>query len=273
MEMTFEQYINNPMGIKNAVFSNREMYRELYTKKLDAILVREMGKIKYELYYSKDNYYAYLKIPSEAVANFYYDVVIEFYPTEPSAMNSRDLKDYRVKFYSNDPAFVFTFAHAMIKNKLYVTDLLPKMSKEAIKKVAVEKNPTNQIGYVKSLYFAYLTMKRYGLFNKIKYESEGSKYNKKDLLDKIEHADLKIEQRRVLDADQRQEAKEQKRKEKKEKQKTINNSRFAMKSATSNPYNSNLNTVRKTKSTFRFGSKNNVKQTNKITKTRRSRSF
>ncbi len=48
MKMTFDQYINNPMGIKNAVFSAREMYKELYTKKLNVILVREVGKVLYK---------------------------------------------------------------------------------------------------------------------------------------------------------------------------------------------------------------------------------
>ena len=36
--MTFDQYIQNAMGIKNAVISNREMYRTMYTEKLNKIL-------------------------------------------------------------------------------------------------------------------------------------------------------------------------------------------------------------------------------------------
>lgn len=264
--MTFDQYISNPMGIKNSVFSNREMYRELYTKKLDAILVREVGKIKYELFYSKDKYYIYLKIPSENIAKFYYDVVIEFYSNDSKVMNSRDLKNYYVRFYSNDPSFVYTFAHAMIKNKLFITDLLPLMSRQAIKKVAVEKNPTNQIGYVKSLYFAYLTIKRYGLFNKIKFESEGSKYNKRYLLEKIKPADLSIEERQMLGAEIREEKKREKREQKKESQKAINANRFNDDSVSD--YD-NISIVRKTKTTPRGTSKTgNIKQTRKIKKSK-----
>ena len=77
MEMTFDQYIQNPMGIANSVMSNREMYRSMYSMKLDAIMVREMGKIDYKLYKDKNSYYAYIKVPSEVVEKFYYDVVIE----------------------------------------------------------------------------------------------------------------------------------------------------------------------------------------------------
>ena len=48
--MTYDEYIQNPMGKKNAVMSNREMYRLMYTNKWNAIKLRENGFIKYELY-------------------------------------------------------------------------------------------------------------------------------------------------------------------------------------------------------------------------------
>ena len=47
--MTFDEYINNPMGIKSAVISNREMYRKMYTEKFDKVMVREVGKMDYQL--------------------------------------------------------------------------------------------------------------------------------------------------------------------------------------------------------------------------------
>lgn len=169
MEMTFDQYIQNPMGISNAVFSNRDMYRNLYEKKLSKLLVRELGHIDYKLYKSKSKYYVYIKIPSEIVEKFYYDVVIEFYEPKDKKLIDSTLKNYNVRFYSNDPSFVYTFAHAFIKNKLFISELKDVMSEEAIKKAAVEKNPSNQVGYVKSLYFAYLIMKRENIFNKKKF--------------------------------------------------------------------------------------------------------
>ncbi|MFA7156870.1 MAG: hypothetical protein WC123_04175, partial [Bacilli bacterium] len=176
MKMTYDEYIQNPMGIKNSVISNREMYRSLYVGKLDKILVREVGKVKYFLYKDKNNFYVHMKVPSEVVDRFYYDTVIQFYTDKSELVASRTLNDYYVNFYSNDPSFVFTFAHAFIKNDIFIKDLEPKMSKLAIKKNADIKNPTNQVGYVKSLYFEYLLMKQYGLFNKIQYETNASKY-------------------------------------------------------------------------------------------------
>jgi hypothetical protein len=199
---TFDEYINNPMGGKSAVFTQREMYRNMYTQKLDAILLREAGKIDYYLYKDKDTYIAHVKVPSEVVPKFYYDTVIEFSPTGVNSGLSRTLNnEYSVRFYSNDPAFVFTFAHAFIKNDLFFKDLEPKMSKLAVKNTATERNPQNQIGYVKSLYFAYLWMKRAGLFNKLKFDAEAKRYSKRAILSTIEHADKKINDRQEKEAE------------------------------------------------------------------------
>lgn len=191
MDMSFDQYIQNPMGHKNAVISNREILRTAYTDKLNKVLLRENGKIDYTIYKDSDNYYCHLKIPSEVIKDFYYDTVIQFIPSSKTSSMEPSLSKYKVKFYSNDPSFVYTFAHAFIKNNMFIKDLEPKMSKEAIRKAAVEKNPTNQVGYVKSIYFAYLYMKSKGLFNKVVYKAAG-KYDSKLLLSNIMNANEKI---------------------------------------------------------------------------------
>lgn len=190
MKMTFEDYIQNPMGKENAVISNRAMYRNLYQTKLDAIMVRESGHVEIKAYHVGKKYICYLKIPSEVVPKFYYDVLIEFTP--PKIISGADLKSYNVRFYSNDPSFVYTFAHAFIKNGLFFDDFKDKMSKKAIKNPAKEKNPFNQVGYVKSLYFAYLIMSKRGLFIKGRYTDA---YNERAVKREVMNADDKIEAR------------------------------------------------------------------------------
>ena len=190
MEMTFHDYIQNPMGRENAVISNRVMYRNLYQEKLDKILVREAGKIDIKAYHVGKRYICYLKIPSEVIDKFYYDVLIEF--RAPKKITGNDLKEYLVRFYSNDPSFVYTFTHAFVKNDLFFKDFENKMSKKAIKERGKEKNPADQVGYVKSIYFAYLIMSKRGYFSKTKYVD---KYSKSSLDREIEHADKKIKDR------------------------------------------------------------------------------
>ena len=191
MEITFNDYIQNPMGKDNAVISNRSMYARMYQTKLDKILVREAGKIDIKAFKSKSKYICYIKIPSEIVPKFYYDTVIEFNPPEGISLDG-SLKNYNVKFYSNDPSFVYTFAHAFIENDIFIKWLTDKMSKEAVKKVAVQKNPQNQVGYVKSLYFAYLIMNKRGYFSKTRYTDP---YTQESLKKEIEDADKKLQER------------------------------------------------------------------------------
>ena len=200
--MTYNDYIKNPMGKKNAVFSKRELYYGLYSDKFDKILVRENGKITYNQFVDKknDKYYIYIKIPSEVIAKFYYDVVIEFSSTNPLSKGVQNLEGYDVRFFSNDPAFVFTFAHAFITNDVFITELKPKMSKLAVKTVATEKNPKDELGYVKSLFFAYLFIKQRGLFKKISFV-DAANINFKQLIPVIMHADEKIKLRQEAQAE------------------------------------------------------------------------
>ena len=198
MKIMFDKYIDNPAG-KGTVITNRSMYKQMYKDKFSKVMVREQGKIEYKLYKDNDKFdshYIYFKIPSEVVPDFYYDVVIQFYTDNNAFKNEASLRRYYVKFYSNDPAFVYTFAHSFIKNELFIEDLKPKMAKEAVKKVAKEKNPKNDVWYVKSLFFAYLAIEKYGLFSKVKYSGMNyEKYDKKKLLSKITQAEIKIKDR------------------------------------------------------------------------------
>lgn len=202
--MTFDDYIKNPMGLKNAAMSNRSVYETLYIQKLDKILLREAGNIKYFLFKDNENYIAHMKIPSEVVPGFFYDTVIKFVPPKGILPNSLD--KYETFFYSNDPSFVFTFAHAFLKGKMFMTELSPKMSKKAISEKADIRNPKNIIGYVKSLYFAYIIMRYNKLFNKDKYTLS---YNLKTLLSNVMQADEKISKRQELGEKIRKESKDQ----------------------------------------------------------------
>lgn len=200
MEMTFRQYIDNPMGKRNAAFSQRDMYRAIYTDKYDKLFLREAGKINFALYVDEknDRYIAHIKIPSETIKNFYYDAVIMFYATDAVPKSSSSLQDYYVKFFSNDPAFVFTYLRVFLKNDLFFEDLKPKSSKLALTKDPKITNPYEVPGYCKVLYFAYLFMKSKNLFAKHMYRSYGKKYNRKAFVDTVEHTDIKIAERQRL---------------------------------------------------------------------------
>lgn len=241
MKITFNDYIQNPAGKNNAVFSQREMFRSLYASKLDKIILRENNKIDYKLYYTNNNeYYIHIKIPSEVIEKFYYDVVVKFYTDNPSLSIETNLQKYYVKFYSNDPSFVYTYAHTFMEHDLFIDELKDRMSKLAIKKAAEEKNPNNVVGYVKSLFFCYLIMKNKGLFVKTKYSMYGTKFNKSQLLKEIEPADEKIDKRRKAE-----EEKKKKNRTSKENEKPRDNKHFVPSSPQSS-IKSNMKTTKKT---------------------------
>lgn len=240
MQITFNQYIQNPMGRKNAVFTQTEVYRILYSKKLDKLIVREGGIFNYKLYTDKEDYYIHMKVPSEVIEKFYYDVVIRFYTDDPKVKERRDLDKYYVQFFSNDPAFVYTFAHAFRTNDMFIEILKDKMSKEAIKKRPKQTNPAEVVGYVKSIFFCYLIMENRSLFDKITYEVYGNKLKKKELLDNITHADIKIK-------DRQQKENEKRKDERKKKEKTKERKNQKYRNNTAHTSNT-VNTVTRTKS-------------------------
>jgi len=193
--MTLEEYIKNPMG--SSVMTNRQVYQQMYSEKWDAIKLKEDGLIKYTLYQSGEDYYVHLKIPSEVVPKFYYDTIVHFHPSKnkTSGVITKTLNDYDVQFYSNDPSFVYTFTHAFKKAGMFIKDLEYKMVTRALTDKAIEKNPKDEIGYVKSLYFAYLEIKSAGLLAKNKWEVKAKPYTKAVWDNTVEHADDKVRKR------------------------------------------------------------------------------
>lgn len=194
MEMTLDEYINNPMGRKNAVISNREMYRAMYAEKLDKLYLRENGNIGFTVYKDKKGYFIHFKIPSESTEGIYYDTVFQFYASDIQAELEDNIHNYKVKFFSNDPAFVYTFAYAFMQKDLFIKDLNSRLSKYTRQTPAIERNPENQINYVKSFYFAYLIMINKNMFLKVRLDSVAENYSKGKLLDNVMDADAKIEQ-------------------------------------------------------------------------------
>ena len=197
--MTFQDYIMNPMGRSNAVFNSvaRQAMEKHYKDRYGVLLLRESGKFNYKFYKDEKNnrYYAYYKIPSETVKKFYYDVIIEFYADEKVKAGGKDLFQYQIRCYSNDPAFVYTYAYVFAHNHMFIDFMRPKMSQKALKERAAEKNPGNNIGYVKTIYFLYLDMRKNN-FNKVDiFDNFAKKLEIDRILEEVQPADDKIKDR------------------------------------------------------------------------------
>lgn len=252
--MTFDEYIKNPMG--SSVMTNRAMYHDMYSQKWDTIKVRENGLIIRTLYQKGDDFYIHFKIPSEVVPKFYYDTVVRFYipKNKKTGTTTSTLSGYDVQFYSNDPSFVYTFAHAFKKNDMFIKDLEYKMSDQALKEKAREKNPKDELGYVKSLYFAYLETKSSGLFSKSKWEIAAKQYSKKVWDSTVTHADDKIAARQEQGAAI---SKREKRENNKERNST-SSAQSQRKTTSQSPNQSNFGHFKKTDYNTIAKARNNI---------------
>ena len=199
--MTFDEYISNPMGKKNAVYSQRFVFQKLYQQKYELTMTREANGMRFTLYKSKNEkrFIAHFYVPSEVVPKFVYDVVIEFTAPSDEIAAEKTLKNYQVKFFANDPAFVFTFAYAFRTAGMFFDALSSKMSRLALKEKPKETNPKEIIGYVKSIYFAYIFYKGKGLYNKSMWY-DASPINMKTLIGSVTHADIIYEKRTAAGA-------------------------------------------------------------------------
>jgi hypothetical protein len=255
MVMSLSQYIINPMGKSNAVLNvtAREAIRNSYKKKYDVTMLREHGNMQYTLYKDEKNnvFIAHFKVPSETIKRFYYDVVFEFSANADIEEAGTNLFKYNCRYFSNDPAFVYTYAHVFHTNDLMIEMLRSKMSKKAIKKKPEEKNPTHNIGYVKAIYFAYLYMSARQLYDINTFKAAAVVLSKRNLLANIEEADVKIQKRQ--EAGEKLKAELAKKKTKKE---TIANSK------------PEIAKINKTISGKVNGKMGNVNKVNKITRKR-----
>lgn len=167
MHTTLKHYIENP-AIEGSTSSQSEAIRKDLKQRFSDLMVREGGKIYYALYRnSRGDYFIHAKIPDESNLGIVFDVVLQFIETKELADPSvRSLSNYEVKFFSNDPGFMFTYTYAFNKHDLLIKDLRNKLSHRALTEPAKIKNPRNSIGVIKNFFFIYELMVLYKLFNK-----------------------------------------------------------------------------------------------------------
>lgn len=210
--MTLNDWVNNPAGKNSAVMTNRQMYRDLYTAKFNKVMLREGNKFDYRCYKNRSgsHFLVHIKVPSEVVPKFYYDVIVSFKSDDPAAPTNPSLNKYDVQFYTNSPDFVYTHCHAYNEAGLFFTPLSKKMSKLSLKQKAVERNPNDEVGYVKSIFFAYCIIRSRGLLQKINYNDL---YVEKDLINQVRHAEDVVAARQEAEAKMKAEARRAKKME------------------------------------------------------------
>ena len=108
---------------------------------------------------SGDNYVVHIMVPSEKNDEFekpvFYDVVIEFYPTNKEIKEEMTVKNYGVKVFSNSISWMFDFTYIFNKTN-NIPEFIPKSycAKTALKQPAKKTNPYGIYGIERVVFIA-----------------------------------------------------------------------------------------------------------------------
>ena len=191
LELTLTEYIKNPSGKGSSVIG-RDLIKLAYTDGYNKLMVKYNSTMKHFFAKDKEDYYCLIKVPSGSITNFFYEVVFKFSPRGGSDAHATNLKDYKVTFFANDPAFMFTYAYAYNNAGLLIEEIKSKLGEEPLNVKSKERNPQEIINYAKILYYGYLYFNQHGFINKSYYEGSNFVITKEQLFDMVMDADTKL---------------------------------------------------------------------------------
>lgn len=167
--VTINQFLRNPAGKGSAAGARRDLIIADLNKRFDTLMKEAKKDFKMEVFQENNNYFFVFKIPSEHFTNsklikdkLLYDVVIQLLPIG-DAHNDLTLNRYAVKVFSNAPNFTFTYAYVYNKDGIIIDFLKNKLPNLALTKPPEIRNPHQEYGFEKSVYFAllYITTGKY----------------------------------------------------------------------------------------------------------------
>ena len=181
--------MQNPTGKGSAHLAARKMILQALDMKF-AQLIKAHGAFKFKIYKDGNKYYFHVKVPSESSERISYDVVLLFVPHELSLVSSATINDYTLFIYSNSPSFTFTYAYVCNNvTKTLVPLMKEKCSRRSLKERPSVRNPDEEYGFEKSIYFAARFIKSYGLNIKQSMSEFIRPYNKNTLMHSVRHSE------------------------------------------------------------------------------------
>lgn len=214
-KMTLQELISNPTGKRSAYMASRKMIKDGLAAKYDYLIFKHK-KFSYKIYKQGEDYIFHYKIPSETYDNFYYDVIIQFYPDPEdydNCINDKTTNKYLVKVFSNSPAFMFTYTYVVFHNNMLVDGMNKFCSKTALTSPPTIKNPVETYGYEKTVYMACLDIINKKLYKKFDIDKMLYKMKNDTFDNTIESQEFKLAQYNKQ--------KDNKKKEKRKQQRNI----------------------------------------------------
>lgn len=190
MPFFIKEFLNNPAGKGSAVLNinaTKDKYIERYN------LVRK--KITHKTYFVKDIIYIIVNIPS-SVEGIMYDVVLKFENTKKSTGDT--ITDMNMQLFSNSPSFLYTYAYAYEKQKLFIKECKKKLSSKMLSDIAKTRNPYGVLSYDFSIFASlyYIVTNGYTNIEDLK-TGDYVKCNLPTVLHNIKDADVLQKNRKI----------------------------------------------------------------------------
>lgn len=205
-----KDFIENPMGKGSNAIPSRVFVKKDFIYRYHKLIVhKEKSKlIAVKVYKDKDDYFIHVTIPSEGEGRKNtYDVVLHFIAKdedmEEDFKSDKNINRYFVKFFSNNPSFVFTYAYAFNINNMFVKELGDRYHNVVLSSPPVQRNTAEIISYEKSIFFAcYHLLENNKYLNKVVLDAEAIPFDKKRFVSTIRTSDtimmeIKKEDRRL----------------------------------------------------------------------------
>lgn len=140
-------------GFLEAPFGKKEPKQNDYEKKYQALKSRK--RIHMEACTEVDGtYLVHIKVGSDTNANTFYDVILHFFTDDNSVKKDVSFRRYYVKFFSNSPSFIYTYATLYKMNGIMVDALVDKLDAVYGDKLPEKSNPDLKVSFDKSIYAA-----------------------------------------------------------------------------------------------------------------------
>lgn len=159
-EYTLQSYLKNPVGAGAASTPQRKAILDSLFAKYRALL-KAHHHFKASAYKVSDSVVLHVRVPSESVEGVYYDVCIEFMDvgsTETSVLTKK------IKVFSNNFAFVYTYAYVMNQRDLLIEYFRSLLPKEVLSEPPKQRNPDETVNYEKSIVYAIYYIQENRLF-------------------------------------------------------------------------------------------------------------
>ena len=190
MAFYIKEFFNNPAG-KGSAILNINATKTKFEEKYNTI----HKKIIHKTFLVKDDIYILVNIPS-SVEGIMYDVLLKFEKNKKSLGTT--ILDMEMQLFSNSPSFLYTYANAYDKQKLFIRECKKKLSSKMLSDFAKTRNPYGVLSYDFSIYCAlhYILSNGYTNIDDLKM-TDFTKCNLSTVLHFVKDADALQKTRKV----------------------------------------------------------------------------